>query len=83
MEFGIYSIRDEAAQGFCAPLVEAYDEMAVRKFKIMQQNNDAEFKYMPEDFSLWKLGIYNNESGKIEGYSEPVLMMRGTKYEEA
>lgn len=82
MTFGVFSIRDEAAQAFVPPFIEATSEMALRKFKLMQLNNDQEFKFMPEDFSLWKLGEYDNETGIIDGFNEPVLMERGRRYEE-
>lgn len=61
----LYSVRDSKASYFMAPFVAVNEAIAVRNIRaaINQGNNDvAKF---PEDHSLWYVGTFNEETGKI------------------
>lgn len=62
---GLYVIKDELS-GYAPPIAIKSDEMAKRWF-INQVNTTAVMKESAKDFSLWKVGEFNTESGLVVG----------------
>lgn len=75
MELKLYSIKD-TLNGFTCPIPFMSEELAVRYFKIQMRENPT-MKNIPEDFSLYYMGQFNPETGKIEGASEQVRVIKG------
>lgn len=65
MKYGIYCIRD-AKTTFLTPTVDLNDQSAMRNFAhaTMQSNNL--FNSHPQDYSLFRIGTFDSESGIIE-----------------
>lgn len=66
MKYGIYSIRDAAADVFFAPSIDANDDTAIRSFAQAINHPDALMNFSPSDFTLYRLGSFDIENGSIE-----------------
>lgn len=62
---GLYAIKDELS-GYAAPITIKNDDLAKRWFTA-QVNNNEMMKGSTKDFSLWKIGEFNTESGLVIG----------------
>lgn len=80
MTLTLYSIKDEL-NGFIPPTVLPNNETAKRWFQEMAETNIT-IKTSLKDFSLWEIGEFDGESGKIIGHKEPKLIIRGESYGE-
>ena len=66
MTANIYTVKDEMTGTFLNPNIIKTDEEALRIFKY-QINNTPIWKDNPEDFSLYKVGNFDDETGTIVG----------------
>ena len=77
----VCAVRDTAAQLFGSPIFVAAVAQAQRSF-VDEVNGKAQESQMaghPEDFELWVLSIFDDESGVFEDGKElPRLVCRGT-----
>ncbi len=64
MLFGLYSIRD-VKSGFMTPVVEENDAVALRNFSHAVQNSDSVLFTHFKDFALYKVGMFDNETGEL------------------
>lgn len=62
---GLYAIKDELS-GYASPITIKNDELAMRWFTT-QVNSNEMMKESAKDFSLWKIGEFNTESGLVVG----------------
>ena len=70
---GIYSIKD-AKSTFMPCTVDVNDATAVRNFEHAVRQPDSILASHPNDFALFKLGEYDNESGVISPLFPPQLL---------
>lgn len=73
MILGIYAVFDSKAETFCRPFTQANDAVAKRAFLAAAQEQGNEVNKYPEDYFLYKLGSYDDETGEITG-GKPVSM---------
>ena len=66
MTYNIYTVKDELTGTFLNPSVINSDNEAKRIFKY-QVNNTGVWKDNPEDFSLYKVATFDDETGTIVG----------------
>lgn len=64
MKLSIYAIRD-VHTGFLTPTVDQNDNSAMRNFAHAMKNPQSLFNSHPEDFTLFKIGSFDTESGEI------------------
>lgn len=69
MEYPVYSIRDSRT-GFMAPTLDQNDDAASRNFLFAVKNSRDVMGAYPDEFSLYRLGTFNTESGVF--FPEPV-----------
>lgn len=66
MLFNMYSVKDEMTNKFMNPTFieaeEAADNLAIRQFK-SNLNNIQLWKDNPNDFSLYMVGVFDDEAG--------------------
>lgn len=76
MIFGVYSIRD-ALTGFMAPVCELSDAVAVRNFSsaVSDGRPGQVMHFRPSDFSLYRIGDFDSESGSIVSFPVPSLLI--------
>ena len=77
MKFGIYCIKDNI-NGFMTPTLDNNDPSAVRNFANAMTNTKSLFYTHPSDFSLYKVGEFDTDSGIIDSYNSPVFIETGT-----
>lgn len=73
----VFSVYDEKARAYNLPFFFPNEEIAKRSFGDLLQRPDSLFAKHPTDFSLYAIGTFDDLSGKIVGYVEPVLVERG------
>lgn len=67
----VYAIRDAKA-GFLSPTFETADAIAIRNFSHAVINSTDVLKTFAGDFSLYRLGTYDTDSGVITPEHLPV-----------
>jgi hypothetical protein len=67
----LYSVYDAKSQTYAAPFTEVNDGTAIRVIQdLMEQNQSHPFARHSEDFTLERVGRFNELSGDLE--TEPV-----------
>lgn len=64
MPYGLYAIKD-AKNGFMFPQTDANDETAIRNFSNALMDKDSMLVRFASDFTLWKVGEFNSETGEV------------------
>lgn len=72
MTYGLFSVKDELTSHFLAPVMMLNEDEAKRQFK-SQVNNIQLWKDNPSDFSLYKLGSFDEDSGEILYKPEKII----------
>ena len=70
MIYGIYSVRD-AKTGFLPPTTDVNDDSARRNFAYAFSKQDSLFVFASSDYSLYKLGEYDTDSGQVVPNNPP------------
>lgn len=82
MRYKVLAIRDRAADTFSQPMFFASLGSGVRAFgdevKRVHENNN--LNKHPEDFDLFHLADYDDDTGTFEGLSRPVQVAIGKDY---
>jgi len=65
MQLKIYSIRDSKSECFTQPFFQHTAGEAERNFKTLVNDEKSTQNKYPEDFSLWEIGNYDDNTGKI------------------
>lgn len=77
MMMDMYALKDEL-NGFTTPIPFMNEELAKRYLKDQYMSNPT-VKNTPEDFSLWYLGVYDTETGKMTT-PDPKMVERSSSY---
>lgn len=76
MKLPIFSYRDRLA-GFGSPILDISEQTAIRGFSMKMNNPDSMENFSPKDFELYKIGIFDADTGKITPEEIPVLICEG------
>lgn len=77
MKIGVYSMKDRL-NGFMNLFPEQNDDVAKRGFLFaLKQNKDSLFACNPDDYSLYKIGEFDTDSGCFEPLSTPAFLIGG------
>ena len=77
MKYPIYVIRDIKTT-YLTPTIDFNDASAMRNFShALKQEGSVLYSY-PQDYSLWKIGVFDNETGDLENMI-PELVMEGSQ----
>lgn len=76
MNHGLYCVRDKAADAFLPPFTLPSDNMAVREFYHCALMPDHRFCIHARDFSLYKVGYFDDCTGKVVSFLEPEHMVQ-------
>ena len=77
MKFGLYAVRDVKV-GFQSISVQPNDAVAVRGFESTVINSDSVLFTHSEDFSLFKLGEFDQDSGRLIPLELPVQLIEAS-----
>ena len=83
MKYGVYAVFDSKAEAYLAPFFHATDGTAKREFGKVVQQKGHNFCEFPEDFTLMKLGVWDDESAKFEELLTPFSLGVGLEYKKA
>lgn len=61
----IYTVYDKAAETYGTLLLFPSNEVAIRNFRLMCNQDDTMYHLCPEDFSLVYLGEFNTETAEF------------------
>lgn len=66
MIVGLYAVFDRASGVYDGPFPQRADGEAIRNFVNMAKNPDSAVGKNPDDFTLMKIGMFNDGTGDIE-----------------
>lgn len=66
--FRICSIRDSKSESWMTPMFFHTDAQALRSFSDVV-NGDTEFGKHPEDYTLFAVGMFDDELGEVVGFA--------------
>lgn len=81
MKMGLYSLKDEL-KGFEAPMMMMNDDEAIRTLKILANTPDNLVCLSAEDYSVYKIGSFDTECGKLEIEDQIKLVARAKGLKE-
>lgn len=79
----IVAVQDAKASAFLTPVFFANVGQAIRLFGDVCAQKDSSFYVHPEDYALYKLGEYNDNSGIITPLHTPEYLSRATDFVSA
>lgn len=79
MKLGVYVMRDQRTT-FLTPTFDTNDQSACRNFEHAMLAKDSLINSHVEDFSIYRIGEYDNKTGVITP-CEPVLVIDGKTFE--
>jgi hypothetical protein len=71
----VYTIRDTKAKAFLNPFFTVNDDTAVRIMQNVVADENHEFNKNADDYSLYYLGEYDDNTGLIDAGDEPEYMI--------
>ena len=74
--FNAYSIHDTKAQAFSHPVWQRTDASAIRAFADACKNPESVYGQHPEDYHLYRVGVFNEMVGELCG-ENPVHLIHG------
>lgn len=69
-----YAVFDEKAKIYSGPFLEVTDGTAIRAVQDAMRSPDHPFAKHPSDFSLHRLGVFDDQAGLIEGHEPQHLI---------
>lgn len=66
-----YTIRDSKAETYGLPFFQATHGMAERSFRELVNDPQSKVNKFPEDFDLYYIGEYDDQTGKFEALETP------------
>ena len=79
MKLNMYVMRDQRTS-YMTPTFDYTDQSAVRNFEHAMMQKDSLINSHTEDYSLYRIGTYDNETGRVTPESEPVLIIDGKSF---
>lgn len=86
MIYGMFTVYDAKAEAFLPPFILPKTTMAQRTFSDCANSDTHQFGANPEDYTLFKLGNWDDESGKLDELETPRslgLALEYVKYHNA
>lgn len=78
-----YSIYDSKAEYYATPVLIESRGAAIRMFATMVNEVDHQFNKYPEDYVLFELGDWDEETGVITPHSAPISLGVGSNYKRS
>ena len=71
MKLNVYSVKDAKAATFGNPFYANNDQVAIRSFQAVADDPNTTIHKNPEDFSLYKVAEWDDNSGEIIPQKQP------------
>lgn len=79
MIYGVYVVRDVKST-FMTPTIDVNDSVAMRNFAHAIENSGSVMTSHKEDFELYKVAEYNNETGLFKPFDVRELICEGVDF---
>lgn len=77
----MFSVYDNKAECFSPPFFMKATGLALRGFTDMINSGEqTQYSVHPQDFTLFELGEWNEETGKVEQYEAPKSLGNGVDF---
>lgn len=76
MNHKVYSVRDSKGEAYLPPFLQKTHGEAERSFKDLANNKDTFIAKYPEDYDLYWLGEFDDQSGKYMPLDTPQHMIK-------
>lgn len=76
MQLKVFSIRDAKSEVFHTPFYKTTHGEAERDFRTAVNDKKTQLHQYPEDFDLWYLGEYDDNTGKFESLDTPLHVIK-------
>lgn len=73
MKVNVYAVFDEAAKAYMQPFTRATDGLAIRDFTAAVNDTSTTMCQHPHQFTLFKLGTFDDNTGEIRSDQQLVL----------
>lgn len=73
MKHGVFSIKDLALGAYAAPFIQANNNVAMRAFGDLANDQKTNIYQHPSDFCLVRLGTFDDDTGKFESEDPTTL----------
>lgn len=80
MRINVYSVYDCKLSAFTPPFFMLRDAEAIRAFSDTCMTPTVTLNKHPEDFTLHKLGVFDDQSGKLESIQPPEFLASATEF---
>ncbi|WNK13566.1 MAG: nonstructural protein [Microvirus sp.] len=77
MQTNAYSVRDSVAEVYHVPFFAQSNAVARRMFMNACQDETTSYGKNPADYSLWRVGGFDDETGNVMQVDKPVLVLNG------
>lgn len=75
----MYSIYDKKAELYHPPSYCHTVGHAMRVFTTLFSNVETPFNQFPDDFQVWEVGAFDDQSGSLVSLAKPHLVCQGTE----
>lgn len=79
----IYSIRDQKAEYFTQPFFKKTHGEAERDFTMLVNDEKSQINKFPEDFDLYYIGDYDDQTGKMSPLDTPQHIVKAVQAKTA
>lgn len=77
--FNVYSVRDLKAETYSQPFFSPNDGTAMRAFSDGLRDPQTVMARHPEDYALFRVGVWNTDNGAIAGTDVPIPVISGVE----
>lgn len=82
MQLRIFSIRDAKAEIFNPPFYKHTPGEAEREFTRLAKDDKSQVFQFPDDYDLYMLGTYDDQSGKITSLDTPQHIVKAVQVKD-
>lgn len=75
MIHSVLAVYDDKAVAFAAPFFQQSDVLGIRAFVSAARDAESLLYKFPGDYALYKLGIYDDNTGRFENLDRPLQLM--------
>lgn len=83
MIYVVCSAYDKKARSFMTPFYVTHQDVAVRAFKDAVADDESQVGRNPEDFALWNLGTFDDDTAKFSLHPSPMHIVEGMAFKPA
>lgn len=76
----LFAVFDNKAIFYSAPFAESSTAQATRAFSDAITSPNSTLAKHPKDFTLYELGTYDTESGRVESHNQPIHVAHAVEF---